>query len=422
MMVKRGLGTFSRLGVEKLVVIPLLLHMLSAEEIGNVVLALGWGRLLLSFPAHGASDGLMRLHAAAHDKGEWPALMRAGLLLCSVIMIGVGGVVLVGALIGGQRETNPDLLFYGIPMGVVCILEGMRAIATTPLRIDLKFGTMGVIEAAVGVLMLLSIPLALLFGVAGLLGGYLISALITLLITTWLIRGVILSSQGSMKRWFIPLVSTSGIFALTSGFASATQQAGRLALGFFESADTVTVFYAAEAVIMAMSVPITYVSGILYTLIARKSSMHTVSRKTMVQHMCGSLVGAGLFLIIAHIAGIWLLYRLYPSVAAEAEPVFRVKVWGAAFIVLYLLTRGFVYRFSRLRSITLMSAINLLCVGGGVLILTPLYGLMGAAWGVTIGNVLLGLLWFGVYVTKYVFGQPPTVQVLGVGQPDNATS
>ena len=80
MALLKATGEAGRVGSEKLIVIPVMLNLLGAGEVGRVLLALSWARMLIAFPFAATNGALLRLHAEASAKQEWPKLYGTGIL------------------------------------------------------------------------------------------------------------------------------------------------------------------------------------------------------------------------------------------------------------------------------------------------------------------------------------------------------
>lgn len=404
MTVKRGLGIAFQLGLEKLVIMPILLREMGERELGQLILALSYTRMLVSVPSMGIADGILKLNTVAKAKQQWPALFRAGL----VLTVAVSGLICLGALgivpLAGLCDTHM-LLVFGIPLGAATLLDAVKTVLVSAPRLELRFGAISALEAGTGCLLILALPMALAWGSLGASMGYLLAYAGGMFLALRLARPSLQAPGMAVRAWVKPLTTVSSVLAVTGGLGLFTRQAGRLALGFTDASD-VTVFFAAEAALGIFVIPITFFSGVVYTLVCRKNR-DEIRKRVIVEHVIGCFLAVVLFYFAARLFGPWLIWKLYKPVAAEAIPVFSVMLLGSALLILHEGARGFLYKFCRLRTILTLAVINSVVVGGLVFVLTHMYGLTGAAWGVSLGSAFISLLWFGVYVYLFLIKQPP---------------
>ena len=400
-------GSVLRLGLEKFVLIPLVLPTLGAETLGKFVLLLGWAQVLGQFAPGGVSDALLRLYREAQEKRQWQALLATATVLTgavslAVMLAGGGGFMLFR---GGWAPTW--MIWGAAGLGAYSLLQAIQRIAETGFRVELQFGRMGVVQVVAGVLLLGGIPAAYLLGFEGLALTYAAAELLAVGVQFWLLRGRGFGHRMFDPAWAGRLCLVAPTFVLASALGIASIQASRLVLGAYRPYELVTVCYVAESVILMALGPLDFVAKTIYTLIARKGQPGDIPRQAILQHVLASLLCSVATFLAINLAGRWILRQLFSSVAEEAWPVVSVLSYGGAAKVLVMFTRGFLYRFGSYRRIILYSAIDLLVLLPCLLVSVPRWGLMGAAYSITISQCVSGAVWFGTYLWAFLVKGAP---------------
>ena len=396
-----GLGTGARLGIEKLLVVPLLLPILDAEQMGQFVWLLAWAITLGQFAAGGVSDSLLRLHHEAKESESWPTLLGTGTFLTVLACI---GTLLIGGLIYlfvEQRVGTSEKVFMIAGLGIYLILLAARTVLNSAFRIELQFGRSSLVDIVSGAALLLAVPLSYFLGLKGLPLGYALSAVCAIAFQLWLLRKRFTNARIFDPLWSKRVLVTAPVFALSAGSGIAFYQAGRIVLGCLRPSDEVLVFFAAEAVIALALFPVSAFAGIVYSLVARKSSSSDIPRAAILQHIISCIL-AGVAVYVGLIfLGKFVLTFFYRSLSESAWPLLKILAIGGAVKSLYFFSRGFIYKFCSFRRIIAYSWIGTATVLTLLLLLIPFFKLSGAAWAVTIANCFVALLWFGTYV--YLF-------------------
>jgi len=403
-------GHVSRLAIEKFVLIPLLLPVLGQHEIGWFIWLMGWVTMLSALSGAGFGDALMRLHAKSKESGQWPELLGSGAILTSLVSLVaalIGGIALV-ALSSGRELGLCDIIML-VALGGYLLLFSSRRVLDVGFRVELQFGKTAFIQLLAGLTVLSAIPLAYLLGTAGLGVGYAFSGLLAIAIQLYLLRGLFSGGKLYGAACFKHLALTAPAFAIVAGMGIASQVGSRLLLGIFRDFADVTVFFAAESVVAMATIPLAFISNVVYSLVARKRQRQDFSRGMILQHVLSSLMCSLLILIGIRLFGHWVLTIFFakiaknPELVAAAWPLLQILSIGAAAQVLLMLSRGFIYRFCSFRRILSYAGLNFVVLVGVLAIAVPRWGLYGAAWAVTIGNSFAGLLWFGSYLYIFLF-------------------
>jgi len=399
-------GNFVRLGIEKILLVPFLLQMLGEDAVGKFVLLLGWAQVMGQFPAGGAADGVMRLHAEAKEKGSWPALLVTGAGLTGVVSLACLIAAMGIYLLTSEGAFDKSVMLIAIGVGIYTILLAARLVLNIAFRVDLQFGKIAFIESLCGVLLLVAIPIAYLTGIEGVGFGFALAAAITLVFQIFLIRNKLKGQILFNSTWAKRLLIVAPIFALASFMGLAFHQSGRLVLGAFRPYSYVTIFFAAEAAVSLVLTPLNYLASTIYTLVVRKSKIGDISRTAILQHAFSCILCAILVFFLIQLLGYWILKFRYQSVAEKAWPLVQILAFGAAFKATYFLSRGFVYRFCSFKRILSYSVLNTLVLVVLLLAMVPKWGVLGAAWSVSLASSFVGILWFATYLYYFLIKRP----------------
>jgi O-antigen/teichoic acid export membrane protein len=388
-------GSVTRLGIEKLVILPVLLPILGKETIGHFIVILSAIQLLGEFPIGGFGDAMLRLHAESKEQRRWLAVVNSSLWLTTGLSL---ATLLAGGIYFLLTPDKTSLLIY-LWLGVYVVLLAARGILQNILRLDLKFEQIAIGEIIAGITLLAGIPAAKWFGLPGLSMGYALSSVLSLIAIYVLVQSRFRGQVLWDVVWAKKILRTAPAFILTAALGLGFYQLTRLALGAYHlPGGKITAFFAAESVIAIVLLPANYMGAVIYTLVARRQSLEEIPTSVLIQHLLGCIVCAGLVYLAVRICGFWLLTLFYRIVADEAFAVLQITSLGSMFSALLIFSRGFIFRFCSFSRIIAYSALGFLALAAGLVIGVPASGIIGAAWALAAANAFVGLLWFGTYV------------------------
>lgn len=395
-------GSIVSLGIEKIVLIPLLLEMMGKDTLGRFILILSWVQLMAQFTSRGAADGIMRLYIKAKEQEGWVTLLATGTgmtcLTCFVLLVTAGGVFLAIA----RGNVEPLVVLTAVCLGTFGIFMTAKNILNVSFRVDLQFGRIAFVEIFIGIVLLLSVPLAYLLGIMGAGVGYALAVGLAIGLQLWLIRNKIRGQRFLDMSWVKPLILVVPIFVLANLLGIAATLSGRLFLGAYRPVGDVTIFFAAEVIIAIVLSPVGFLGSVIYTLVVRKAKVDDISLTVLLQHIVSCVACTILVFVTIRLVGEQILKWRYPSVAEASWPLVKILAIGGSLKTGYFLSRGFVYRFCSFKRILFCLVISFAVVGVMLTIMVPTWGLWGAAWAVSIGSAITGLLWFGTYVQVFV--------------------
>jgi len=401
-----ALGSSARLGIEKLILIPLLLQRLGENTLGGFIVILGWVQVVGMPPSSGAGDALMRLYGDSKKGGAWPALLTSGIVVSSL----TSAILLVTALglyslSGGNHRLVLDPWVL-VALGSSTVFLAARGAWMTAFRVEFKFGRMALIEALHAVLLLIAIPAAYAMGLRGVALGYFISSLLIVAVIYLFTRGLFIGQKRFDPIFAKRLILAIPPFMLASTLGLAFAQSARLVIGAFCPPSEVTVYYAAEAVILLLGSPLGFVAATVYTFIARRDRPEDFAKTLIGQHILATLACSLLMFGAVRIAGPWILKFFYPPVAADARSILKILSVAAAMNPLFVLSQGFVLRFSSYRRIMVYAGLNFTVLFALLMIWVPRQGAQGGAIAVSLANVFVAVLWFGTYLVKFFRRRP----------------
>ena len=391
-----AIGTTIRGGIEKLVVIPVLVSILGVEAAGEFVWVLSIFVVLGLFAGGGVKDVGLRLQTNYDDAGKDCLIIAC---LWATIVLSLSGLGVAGLYLGfrekGVISSSDILLLTGL--GTYVCLWAMRNTLLLGFHYQLQFGRIALVEIGAGLLLLLAVPFAYLWGRDAAAWGYAVAALVALIYQRHLQKERKVSGgfPGKQIRDIKPLVPT---YVLASGLALMSQEAAKFYLGYRQMYSEVIVLLAVEAVVALYFIPVTYLATAIYSIISRSRSVRDFSRSALSQHLISSVfVSASIYGLILT-SGPYLVGLFYARVAESAEPLLQLFAVGAAFRALQLFSRGFVYKFANPLLIRLYAlvAFALLVVLLGIYV--PDEGAYGAGYAIMTVSVISGSVWFCTYL------------------------
>ncbi len=394
-------GSASRLGMERVVLMPLMAYLAGEESTGRLIIALGWTVILGQTSGRAFGLAAIRLYASASEKGQAQDLLGSSL---TIMLAGVLPMMAIGIAIYAMIwpwESVKQYLFLLIPLAIYAAGQGLSYLAYVHWRVNLQYGRVAIMEILTGLLVLASLPLAMVYGITGAAWGMAIGMSATLLLIILTIRKEInlRLGTGSTIYWakkymfFIPAFLFQGLLL------TLLAKAGILVVGSVVGASEVVTYYAAISILVMFSFPLNPVTNVILSVLSRKQDISQISRRSILQHLVFSFMGVIGFFVFVNMLGPFLIRMLYPNQAKESIALLRIMTWGYSLQVLQIFVRPFVVRFARIRFMLALSIVNAFIVITLLLILTLLHGIIGTAYATSISSAIMSLNWFGVYLT-----------------------
>ncbi|MCA9242781.1 MAG: hypothetical protein KDA32_02410 [Phycisphaerales bacterium] len=388
-------GFIFSLGMERLLIHPIMKENLGAEAFGAFIWMLGLVNLFGQVAANGFAIVMLR-DFTGKSADEQQLMARQSLLMSIWLTTALLIVAAIGAMgFGGEaiRDVRAPLTTMLIVFAVVRSLE---LVLITLLRIRRQF--------------LVIFGLRVLEGIV-LLGNLWASSVGSF----WLIGAVYVVSMvapTAFALWREPLIGTRGpwwqrdaAYGLLMGWVGGavltlTEQgqmyAPRLVLGPVAGEAAVTVLYSGVSISNLFVAPVSILGGLVMALLAGNTGYALAGRRHKL-YLIAATGSALLVGLVSQFIGMWLVERLYPQEADQTRTFYHWIAISNAFTTLTLLLRPVAIKYLSMRLVNSLSAVSVVLQIGALAILTPMYEARGAAMALAASSAVATCFWIYTY-------------------------
>jgi O-antigen/teichoic acid export membrane protein len=387
-------------GLPRLVLFPIAAYILGKNEFGLFATALSCALIVGVQPANGLATGLLRdlpfYQNQEQSQFVYTAVKMSHKFLMYSLFFAI--VVVVGVYITGYIDwkTYFCLTFFGISL----YAENQFMLILTPLRYKRQFRERSIWFVVCSVCVtVLGVIGCYLGGVAGLAIGMMTGNFIVYgaAYRKYLTPGVVFNpAQAKTLRSVWVHMTIAGVLV------TAGPHLNRIVLRFFSDNESVADLFATTAIAYVFTAPISNLSGLLLSMISKYKSLTEISRNSY-RMIWGLMIGgAVLGTVFFGLAAPILLKLLFPRFGGRATALFSILIWMIPANVAISFVRPLLTKFAdvvwipRINFIVL--AITLILMFG----LIPHWGLIGAAWSITVGNVAAALLQIVLFVVIFL--------------------
>jgi len=391
------------LALPQLVLFPLCLHFMGAEAFGKFIYVVGIVSMVGLAPTNGLTATFLRNVAGVAEE-------RHGLFLRTTFMLAaclVGSILFLAILaclfINFFSQRGGDIVLWIAIIALAFAAQNMIGVGIVDLRFKRRFRTAAFWQSIGSALAFLALPALFLIGNRGVPIGFSTGHILAFVLLL-AVRGNNFVSRpyfdkAMAKRigatWFV--LSVSVLFLLSSHYIHRTM------LGLYASYEMVSVFFAASVTLTICIMPISLLGLFGIPILSTHNSIERFSPRFCRLYSVAAVVGGALFYVLVILVARWPLYLLYPAVAHSAAELIPLMGIGISMVVLIQAVRPFVIKFASSRTFLLIGIVSLISHCGSAMVLIPKWGLRGAAWAYCIGNSIVALNWFGVFVTKFAW-------------------
>jgi O-antigen/teichoic acid export membrane protein len=384
------------LGLERLVVCPVLQRYLGEERFGSFVWLLGIMNLVSLATTAGFSNFLLRSFAAtSSDRAR--AMLRMSLLLAVAISVPVVALVAIVSLRFADQHVRAEALALYAPLGVFAIFRCLGAVLIAPLRVRRRFGTIFALKALEGAILLATLLFAARRDLALIGGVYIASALLPLAFNAYMSRADIGSgawfSSGLSKALLVAWVG----LAIPALIEQSLANSPRIVLGAMQGSAAVTVLFAAASIGNMFVIPVGMAGGVVLSLLASKTEFVLAGRRGYL-YLAAALSCALVIGALSYLAGTWLVRLLYPAVAAQAVTFYPWIALANTATAGIVLIRPVALKYARIRNVAALSLVTLILQWLALVLLIPAFGPAGAAAALSFSAFAALSLWVGCYV------------------------
>jgi O-antigen/teichoic acid export membrane protein len=388
-------------GVPRLVLYPILAHILGIEAFGTFVLALGLINMIGNSPCNGLGGYTLR-DAANNDTVGQQAILRTTILLAAVGALPFCLFFMVCHDYIARFYEQPLLSAFLPGLGIFLLFLNLVHTALAMSRVHRDFKRVMLTHTVFLGGMLLAVPAALAFGARSVSLAYALSGAITF---TWILLH---NKQAFFRRPFFSTTHAKAAcrvwfpFSLSAFIALSAGHLDRVLLGVWWPGSEVAAFFAAAGTAYIFLMPGNLVSNLVQSLLGRVRSSRHFRRSFYAGYasfVC--LFAVSLFAIVT-LLGKPILHLLYANLAEAAAPLWDYAVGAIAALTVQVGLRPFVTKFLSLRLIPILSLAGLVARFVPLVLLVPTQGRVGAVQALLIGSVLSSSLWCVVYVRSFI--------------------
>ena len=388
-------GFILPLGIDRLVICPLLSHKLGAELFGSFVWVVGVMYLLGNVGANGFAFLLMR-DLASEPLERRRSMLRTTLLLSgglSCLILALGSMVSLAVAEPLVKEHSVALF---VPLGIHAILRSFQLIVLANLRVQQQFKALFLLKLMEG-LTLLGVFLfssGLSLWVVG--GVYVISMMVS--IPIGIVGRAELTQRaewwnGDMARWLMRGWYAGALLAVAE---QGQLYASRLIVGIAASTTDVAVFYAGMSIGNLFVFPVGQLGKLVLSILSGQSRFALGGQKgrTYLAVVFGLALAVG---AASYLLGGWVVRMLYPDLAPETMKFYHWIALANGLTCVRVLMRPVAEKYGALARVATLSVIAVLIQLGALLVLVPMIQARGAAIAVALSSAVACVLWLGFY-------------------------
>lgn len=389
-------GVALTLGIDRLVVCPLLNESLGNEVFGAFVWTMGLVNLFGSIGANGFAILLLR-EMAGHSAEKANSLFCTSLSLGSLCAIVIVAASLAASLPFADAFVRANASPLFVMLGAFAIARGLELIVFANLRIERRFVTIFLLRVVEAAILLINVKLAG-GGNLWLIGGvYAASAIVVLPLGLGTcasrLRGGRWWDSGHAKL----LMAGWAAGALLTLLEQMNVYASRLVLGAVEGSASVASLYRGTSIGNIFVVPVGLVGGVVLSMLAGKTEFvlkgRTGGQYVAISAACGAGVG-----LCSLLLGGWVVRRQYGSLADDTLSFYFWIAIANGFTALSLMLRPVAMKYLPLKRLTLVSLLVVLIQFGALAVLVPSAQARGAAMALAGSSAVGSVLWLWCFV------------------------
>lgn len=398
------LQQFSVTGIPRLVLFPIVAYIVGKDDFGLFATAISFILIVGVHPADGLAMGLLRnlSHYQSCDQEQLvvTAVRMSRKFLFYFIFIGL--IVLAAIAILGliDKKTYLCLTFLSVSL----YAENQMMLMLTPLRYKRLFKEYALWYAGDSFCVLI---LGIIGAYVGGIGGVAFGFMIAHWGMCWILKKRYYQphlgdnpEQAKVLRsvWFH--ITIAGMLVL------AGPHLNRIVLRIYSDNESVADLFAATGIAYVFVAPVSNFSALLLSMISRYKTTRDIAGsvlKKMIGLMtAGAILEMVLFYGIAPIA----MKLLFPKFGDRAEGLFDILIWMIPASVIGAFVRPLLTKFAAVAWIPRINFFVLAVMLILMFSLIPRWGIVGAAWSISVGSIFDAILRLGVFAVVYKRSYP----------------
>ena len=394
------LATTTLLVAEKLVVYPFLVREAGYETFGTLLLSRYWVGLPATLITVGLYSSLLRKYGKS-SRMELRQLFIASGIIATVFL---GGAFAVSAFGGDMlRSLSGSSLTIAYIQQFLLLgwISALVAIMLTRFRAAKQLGWFYSLQALMGALCVLVIPIFLLFGPAFIPAGFVFAAALTGLVAAVILGPKIVSPSRLSARSFRALLRDLWPLGLAPSLLNLSRVLDKLIVGSFLGVVATGHYFALTSVALLPIIPVESLAGVLLAhLVGKDKSPLTDVQNKKAALLFSATVSVGI-LFAGLVVGKPVTNWLYGQGTFEIAPfVFYAVLAGAAVSTAGILFTPFLIMYHPSATLAIVNAISAAATAGFALVAIGAFGasLQAISIAAATGLAFRGLLciWIGL--------------------------
>jgi O-antigen/teichoic acid export membrane protein len=404
--------TAATLAIPRLVLFPLAAYFIGKEQFGVFMTALSVVLIVGTAPSDGLATGLLK-HLSDYPQQQAAQFCGTALRLNHRLMISgilLGIFIIIITVI--TRLAPWELLNCLVPLAISLYPENQFLLILTESRVHRRFRGRAMWSLLrSGWIFICGLAGVWIDGAAGLAWGFLAGNTIAYAILRFHYRDwyktVYNPEMAKVLKtiWF--QITIASIMTLSGPYLN------RIILSAIHSYNDTADLVAATSVMFLFSVPITCLGGLFLSMISKYSSINQFSTRGRFLILMVLLFGVTVIPAAFKLCGPFTVRLMFPKFGENSVRLFSILIWAVSAQTLICFSRPLVIKFAPVRIVPIINGVSMAVTLLPAIWLIPRYATKGAAWAVTIGSVIVGILWSLVAIRVF-FMKPAAKEIPGV--------
>ena len=386
-----SLGLMLPMGIDRLVICPVLNRQLGEELFGGFLWVVGLMNLFGNIGANGFSIPLMRDMAAADDvkSGE---MFRGALLLTMVATYVILPLTAIGSYMIADPVVRSHALELYCPLGAFAFYRSIQLILLTNLRIHRRFITLFMLKLCECLVLLIILVMTNNKDLRWIGVIYTLSILCTLPVgyfgcKSWFGRGRWITNE--IARWLIAGWASGALITLLD---QTQVYASRIILGALGGSSQVATLYAGTSIGNMFVLPIGLLGNLIMSLLAGQTSFIFLGRRGKIYLAFITAVSLAAT-VISYFVGTPVIRLLYPDMAEDVSGFYHWIAIANGCTAVMTLVRPVALKYAKMSRVTALSGTTLALQLGALALMVPFAGARGAAISLALSSGLGAVLW-----------------------------
>jgi len=393
------LEVFSHTGISRLVLFPIAAYLIGKNEFGLFATVLSVILIIGTQPSNGLSLGLLRNLAHYQDQQQ-RQLCSTAVRMCHKFLIYfvlIALVVIFGVFASGLIGKKACLCLTFLAMSLYAENEFMLIL--TPMRYKRLFKERSLWHLGCSLCVLVfGIAGCFIFGVVGLAFGMMsANFLMCFILASKRYEADLKYSveQAKVLRFIWFQLTLAGMLAL------AGPHLNKIVLRLYSDNESVADLFAATGITYVFVAPILSSSGLLLSMLSKYKTINEISGYVFKRLFGVMIAGIIIGVVVFGWAGPIMLQLLFPQFGDRALGLFGILIWLIPSSIVTAFIRPLITKFANVAWIPRINFLNVSIMLILTFSLTPHWGLIGAAWSISICSAIVTMVRLVLFCVIY---------------------